>query len=179
MRYNPEKHHRRSIRLRGHDYAGGGIYFVTLCTHQRHRLFGKIIDGEMQLNDYGQIVSKEWVRSQEIRPEINVDAWVVMPDHFHAIVIIQPPEIPHPIPQRTGIAYRKPRSLSSLIAGFKSATTKQINLLRNAPGTPVWQRNYHERIVRDERAFQCIRRYIENNPMAWWQKRSHSHPPSP
>jgi REP element-mobilizing transposase RayT len=174
MKYDPEKHHRRdaerrqrrTIRLQGYDYTSAGLYFITICTHQRQCLFGEIVDGEMRLNEYGQIVSEEWMRSTDIRQEIDFDAWVIMPNHMHGIVVINPPDTtPPPVgahgraplpcaPQRIGIAYRKPRSLSSFVAGFKSATTKRINILRHAAGTPVWQRNYYEHVIRDETSLQ-------------------------
>ncbi|UBF23688.1 transposase [Kovacikia minuta CCNUW1] len=191
MKYNPDKHHRRSIRLQGYDYASAGMYFVAICTYQRQCLFGAVVDGEMQLNDDGRMVSDEWIRSRNIRQEIDFDAWVIMPNHIHGIVVIYPPNLSqHSVgahgraplqnvaPQRFGIAYRKPRSLSSFIAGFKSAATKQINMMRNAPGTPVWQRNYYEHIVRNEESLQHLRQYIHNNPLSWQEDQLHPDNPS-
>ncbi len=90
MRYDPAKHNRRSIRLKGYDYSQAGFYFVTICCYQRQCLFGDIVDGVMQLNQYGEIVEKEWLRSPLIRQEIELDEYVVMPNHFHGIVIINP-----------------------------------------------------------------------------------------
>nr|VFJ44204.1 MAG: hypothetical protein BECKFW1821A_GA0114235_100619 [Candidatus Kentron sp. FW]VFJ58227.1 MAG: hypothetical protein BECKFW1821B_GA0114236_104011 [Candidatus Kentron sp. FW] len=88
MIYNPDIHHRRSIRLRGYDYSQAGAYFVTICTQNQECLFGKIADGEMRLNDAGKIVAEEWTRSEVIRDEIELDEWVVMPNHFHGILVI-------------------------------------------------------------------------------------------
>ena len=88
MKYDPNKHHRRSIRLPGYDYRQSGAYFVTICACQRQCLFGDIIDGRMILNQYGMVVANEWQKSAVIRREIELDAWVVMPNHFHGIVII-------------------------------------------------------------------------------------------
>jgi len=178
MQYNPEKHHRHSIRLKGHDYSAAGAYFITLCTYQRQCLFGEIMDGEMQLNPYGKIVEEEWMQSSTIRQEIELDGWVIMPDHMHGIVMIThhdinarahgrvPPPVLHPS-QPHCVPPRKPQSISSFMAGFKSAATKRINILRDTPRTPVWQRNYHERIIRDESALNNIRRYIVMNPSRW------------
>ncbi|MEH2403438.1 transposase [Nostoc sp.] len=90
MKYNPDKHHRQSIRLKGYDYASAGGYFITICSHQRECLFGEVVDGTMQLNDLGQIVAEEWERSPNLRQEIKLDAWIVMPNHFHGIVFIEP-----------------------------------------------------------------------------------------
>jgi hypothetical protein len=84
-----DKHHRRSIRLPGYDYSQPGAYFVTICAYQRQCLFGEIIDGQMRLNQYGAIVADEWQKSSIMRREIELDAWVVMPNHFHGIVIIE------------------------------------------------------------------------------------------
>ena len=90
MNYDPAKHHRRSIRLPGYDYTRSGYYFVTICCYQRQCLFGDILDGVMQLNQFGEIVQKEWLRSSIIRQEIELNEFVVMPNHFHGIVIINP-----------------------------------------------------------------------------------------
>ncbi|MBR8837421.1 MAG: transposase [Stigonema ocellatum SAG 48.90 = DSM 106950] len=171
MKYNPHKHHRQSIRLKGYDYCSAGGYFITICTHQRECLFGEVVDGAMQLNEFGQIVAEEWERSPNLRREIKLDVWIVMPNHFHGIVFIQPVEpqpgvgahddgvgaqglaplqyrFPQYAPVPTKMPSRKPRSLGSLIAGFKMAVTKRINLLRDTPTVPIWQRNYYEHIIR-------------------------------
>jgi REP element-mobilizing transposase RayT len=89
MTFNPERHHRRSIRLRGHNYAQAGAYFITICTKNGEHLFGEVIDGVMHLNDAGKIVAEEWSRSPSVRSEIVLEEWVVMPNHLHGIVIIQ------------------------------------------------------------------------------------------
>ncbi|NEQ47293.1 MAG: hypothetical protein F6K00_28640 [Leptolyngbya sp. SIOISBB] len=179
MPYDPDHHHRRSIRLKGYDYSSAGAYFVTLCTFQRQCLFGQITDGTMQLNEFGQIVAEEWRHSSTIRQEIDFDQWVIMPNHLHGIVAINPVGAHNRVGangrlplQRTGHSQRvvppmKPRSLSSFVAGFKSATTKRLNALRNAAGTPVWQRNYYEHIIRNEASLQRIRQYIQGNPATW------------
>lgn len=93
MKYNPEIHDRNSIRLKGYDYYSDGFYFVTICTHKRQCLFGEIVNDEMVLNEYGKIIAEEWIKSSEIRQEIELDEWIVMPNHFHAIIAIahQPP----------------------------------------------------------------------------------------
>ncbi|MEM9162343.1 MAG: hypothetical protein AAGC54_04655, partial [Cyanobacteria bacterium P01_F01_bin.4] len=94
MKFNPDKHHRRSIRLHGYDYASPGAYFVTLCAYQRQCIFGEIVDGQMRLNEFGQIVESEWQKSAQIRHEIELADYVVMPNHFHAIVWLLPPTEP-------------------------------------------------------------------------------------
>ena len=86
---DPRKHHRRSIRLQGYDYTRAGAYFITICTQGRECLFGEIVDGEMILNELGRIVQEEWKKTPAIRREMELDAFVVMPDHIHGIVIIR------------------------------------------------------------------------------------------
>lgn len=190
MKYNSDKHHRHSIRLKHYDYSAEGFYFVTLCTHQREYLFGEIVDGEMRLNQLGQIAAEEWMRSPSIRQEIELDEWVVMPNHIHGIVIINSSNkpispvganghslqrlIPEPTSQNSVMPLMKPKSLSSLIVGFKSVTAKRINVIRDSPGNPIWQRNYYEHIIRNDRSLATIRRYIQNNPKAWEQDQLHS-----
>jgi REP element-mobilizing transposase RayT len=131
-------------------------------------LFGEIVDSQMCLSKIGCVVAEEWLQSSVIRPEIELDEWVVMPNHMHGIIVFTESAGVHghaPLPG--GVAYRKPRSLSSLIAGFKSTATKRINAIRNTPSAPVWQHNYHERIIRNEEALHNIRRYIIDNPQRW------------
>ena len=184
LKYDPDKHSRHSIRLSWHDYAQPGAYFVTLCTHQRECLFGKIVNGEMVLNKTGHIVHDAWHRSEEIRREIELGAFVVMPNHMHGIVIIhdvgadgiRPPDRAHGrAPLQPTQHQRKPRSLGSFIAGFKSTTTKRINIIRGTPSLPVWQRNYHERVIRNEEELNCIRQYIADNPMQWEMDQENPH----
>ena len=165
-RYRIESH-----RLKGYDYASAGAYFLTVCTHRREPLFGKIVRGRMQRNPFGQIVWDEWFRSAEIRSEIELDAFVVMPDHIHGIVLIHPndPSPPDDVSE-SGSERPKgppPKSIGAFMAGFKSAATLAINQLRQSPGAPVWQRNYHDRIVRDLAHINRIRFYIANNPRKW------------
>jgi putative transposase len=175
MKYDPDKHHRRSIRLKGYDYSSGGAYFVTICTFQRQCLFGQIVDGAMQLNEIGQIVVEEWLQSRTMRKEIDFDQWVIMPNHLHGIVLIEPTDpvgANGRLPTQEDHSHRmvppmKKRSLSSFIAGFKSAITKRINNIRNSAGTPIWQRNYYEYVIRNEASFEKIQQYIQTNPSTW------------
>jgi len=130
----------------------------------------------MHLNALGQIVAEEWLKTPLIRPNFALDAWVIMPNHLHGIIIIQDsPVRAHrsapqpPQPQAFQFIQRPAQSIPSFIAGFKAAATKRINLYRNAPGTPVWQRNYYEHIIRNELALEGIQDYIHNNPSTWSQ----------
>ena len=172
--------HRKNIRLTGYDYASEGAYFITIVTQDREPLFGSVVYGEMVLNEFGKIVAEEWERSGAIRAEIELDEFVVMPNHFHAIVnIFQTGMDDHSIctGDRPVGAYghtplqnqfRSPsRSLGALVRGFKSSVTTRINTLRGTPGTPVWQRNYFDRVIRSDREYEEIAAYIANNPANW------------
>ena len=174
------KYRVESARLQSWDYSADGFYFITICTQNRACLFGQIVNGHMRLSGVGEIVLREWNQSFEIRSELFCDCFVIMPNHIHAVVVIdknddidvvethgraslqqqqQQPKKPMPI--------RRPKSLSSFVAGFKSSATKQINAFRNTPGMPVWQPRFHDHIIRNENELQRIRRYILNNPAKW------------
>ncbi|MCJ7509681.1 MAG: hypothetical protein MUP14_02165 [Dehalococcoidia bacterium] len=173
MNYDPTRHHRRSIRLPAYDYAQAGAYFVTMVTHQRQCLFGEIVGGQMRLAAYGQVVSEQWLRSALVRGEIELDAFIVMPNHIHGIVIIRAQPMDVGAHDRVGAhgrapqLYRPPRSLGSLVAGFKSAATKRVNEIRGMLGIPVWQRNYYERVIRNDEELNRIRQYMIDNPAHW------------
>jgi REP element-mobilizing transposase RayT len=170
MRRDPEVHHRRSIRLKGYDYRQAGAYFVTICAWHRECLFGQVLDGEMRLSRWGEIVQQEWISTSDIRQEIELDVFVVMPNHLHGIVRIAGPVGAH---GRAPLLWRPPRSLGSLVAGYKSAATRRINLLRASPGAKVWQRGYYEHIVRDGKDLDRIRRYVLSNPAHWEEDEYH------
>ena len=159
---------RRSIRLKAYDYSRPGAYFVTLCTHDREYLFGKVANDTMLLNSYGQITEDEWLRTPQVRTEVELDVFVVMPNHLHGIVWMK--ETGADSARRAhGHAplRRQPRSLGALVAGFKSGVTKRVNALRCTPNARVWQRNYYERVVRNEEELERVREYIINNPIRW------------
>lgn len=178
--YGPFFLRRRSIRLKGYDYAQPGAYFVTLCTQGHVCLFGDIVDGKMQLNEYGEIVRDEWFRTAAVRPYVWLypDEFVVMPNHVHGIIWIVDT---HGRGDPSGRSYHDPSgrpyhdrprgpapgSVGAILAQYKSIVTKRINLLRGTPGVPVWQRNYYEHIVRGERDLDAIREYILANPARW------------
>jgi len=186
--HDPERHHRRSMRWTGYDYAAAGMYFVTICTDQRLPLFGDDTDDGIALTEFGLLVHREWARSALVRPEIALDVFVVMPNHLHGLVIIAPPDsvgahgrapVPQDAAANPGPAVgatrahgraplqRPPRSLGSFIAGFKATTTVQINELRGVPRTPVWQRGNHDRVVRNDEELVRIQDYIATNPLRW------------
>ncbi|MEP9410249.1 MAG: transposase [Candidatus Brocadia sp.] len=172
MIYNPEIHHRHSIRLRDYDYSQSGAYFVTICSWNRKCLFGEIVNGNMLLNEFGQIVKNEWQHTGIIRLNVELDVFVIMPNHMHGILIIVDDNN-----NRRGVlqyaptiksSFKSPsKTIGAIIRGFKSSTTKQINQFRNTPGIPVWQRNYYEHIIRNDKELTRTREYIINNPLQW------------
>jgi putative transposase len=166
MTINPEARGRRSIRLRDYDYTLAGAYFVTIVTRDRKCLFGDVVDGEIRLNHWGRTVQDEWKKSAQIRKEIELEAFVVMPNHIHGIIVITgaPERATGQSPLQSGPTRR---SLGAFVGGFKSAVTKRISELRGSPHTPVWQRNYFEHIIRDEDSLNRVRQYIFENPARW------------
>ena len=151
-RYDPEKHHRRSIRLPGFDYARPGGYFVTICTHERGCLFGDVVDGQMVLNEYGRVAESSWQSIPRHFSHVRLDAFVVMPNHVHGVIVIR----------GRGEAF-----------AAKSVSTRKINRIRGTPGIPLWQRNYYEHIIRDEADWNEIRSYISENPLRWELDENH------
>ena len=181
--YNSEIHRRRSIRLKGYDYSQAGAYFVTICSWQRECLFGKIANGEMILNEYGEIIMKCWDTIPSHFLHVETDEFIVMPNHVHGIVfvnngrgevsspfseVIAPNSKTKTAPIQGGETppLRK-ITLGQIVAYFKYQTAKRINQIRNTSGQPVWQRNYYEHIIRDDRELQAIREYIRYNPLKW------------
>lgn len=169
MPYNPDIHHRRSIRLPGYDYAQPGAYFVTLCTQQRECLFGEIMDGAMRLNDAGRIVAREWCRTAALRQNLALDAWVVMPNHLHGILVIPDGRgTMHRVPTMERFGQPVSGSIPTVIRSFKAAVSRHLNRLHGTPAAALlWQRNYWEHVIRDEADLHRIREYIQNNPACW------------
>jgi putative transposase len=173
----PSNHRRRSIRLPEYNYAQPGAYFITICAHQHACLFGTILDGEMQLNEMGRVVQACWDEIPAHFAQVELDAFVVMPNHVHGIVVICEDDSigarhacvgathASPLPRRANGP--QPKSIAAIVGSFKSAVTKRMNELRNTPGAPVWQRNYYERIIRNEAELNAVREYIANNPQRW------------
>lgn len=177
-----------SNRLRGWNYAQNGYYFITIVTYGRKHVFGHVENGKMILNDIGQIVYTEFFKSFEIREELFLGEFVLMPNHLHAIVILDK-KYCECVMQSHGRAslqpeskqkqlqlQRQPKSISSFVAGFKSTTIKQIDdwidannlsMLKYNKHNPLWQANYHDHIIRNEIEYRNISRYIVCNPIKW------------
>ena len=184
---------RRSIRLRDYDYTQQGAYFVTICTHNRVHWFGEIHNGVMVLNPYGRIVENEWEQTAQLRPNVELDAFAVMPNHFHGIVLITDAIVNPPVgaqciaplqinesvqsnvtaqPAKRGVTPNNvaANSLGAIVRGFKAAVTRAIHRLPNPPQV-LWQRNYHEHIIRNVAEYDHIRAYTLDNPARWAEDR--------
>lgn len=164
---------RKSIRLTGYDYAQRGAYFITICVNNRKCLFGNVCDGEMVLNEWGKIIDKCWNEIPQHFPHIELDEYIIMPNHIHGIInICRGTACRAPTMECFGKPV--PGSLSTIIRSFKSAATKRINQINNTPGVRLWQRNFYEHIIRNESGLNRIRQYIINNPANWEEDRYYS-----
>jgi len=200
MKFDPKIHHRRSIRLKGYDYRQAGGYFVTMVTQGRDMLFGEIVNGEMILNDAGKMIVRWWLELPNKFPNVNVDIFVVMPNHFHGIIFIA--DNANVVgddlrvapglggndnggehggsPRRTDSPQQRPNApLSQMIQWFKTMTTNEyIRGVKNLGWKPfngkVWQRDYYEHIIRNQSAADRIARYIESNPAQWNEDKENS-----
>ena len=158
-------YHRHSIRLHDYDYAQPGAYFVTLCTHERECLLGKITEGTLWLSPAGQVIENCWQALPRYFYAIKLDAFVVMPNHVHGIICILEASLADDASvQRHGAAAG---SLTAIVGNFKTVSARRINQLRNTPGAAVWQRNYYEHIIRTPRELDAVRKYIVDNPLKW------------
>ena len=176
----PQDSHRRSIRLPTYDYAQTGAYFVTVCTRNGACIFGTIQKGKMRLNEIGRMANQTWEQSPTHFPQVKLDAWVVMPNHIHGIIVIfkSPPAgmnqtvhtqwATHASPLRNNRPTGPSKSsIGAIVGSFKSAVTKQVNAMRDTSGPSIWQRNYYEHIIRSEPSMDRIRQYIADNPANW------------
>ena len=173
MEYNPEIHHRKSIRLKEYDYSQEGYYYVTICTKNMERWFGDVVNGKMKLSAVGEIVKKCWMEIPQHFDNAFVDVFVVMPNHFHGIVVIENGFNDRGYVNRCrGVACNaptnvspKPKSLPTIIRSFKSAVTNWCN--KHDFSYFQWHRNYYEHIIRNEKELYYKRKYIMNNPLKW------------
>jgi putative transposase len=165
MKYDPDFHHRQSIRLNGYDYSKSGAYFITICTHEREHLFGNIIDATIALNTLGDIARSHWQQLAQYHTNLIMDESIVMPNHLHGIIILDS-------------SLENTKSISEIIRGFKTFSAKGINKKRGLRGVPVWQRNYYDRIIRNELELDRVRQYIINNPRNWDTDKNNQNQPS-
>ena len=177
-KFDPFKHRRRSIRLKGWDYASAAAYFVTICTYQRQNLFAN--------EQFYRIVENSWQNIPD-HPHarfVKLDEWIVMPNHLHGIIIITEticrdveyesttsPDKDILISDASSLRSAPAGSLGVIIGNFKSVVTRRINRIRKSQGGKAWQRGYYERIVRNDRELNAIRQYICDNPQRWSEDR--------
>lgn len=186
-RYDPNKHHRRSIRLRGYDYAHPGAYFVTICTQDRQCIFGEIHNGQMIPDEVGQMITRWWQELPHKFPSVILDEFVVMPNHLHGIIMLHVgadrrvrPDLTAPIGEgrHTGLP------LHRIVQWFKTMTTNEyLRGVKEGRWPPLnkrlWQRNYYEHVIRNEQELDEIRAYIVENPLKWELDENHpSHLPN-
>jgi putative transposase len=172
MTRDPTRHHRRSIRLPSYDYTQPGAYFVTICSQDRECVFGDVTNGEMILNRRGEMVERTWRQLAECYPGVEVDAFVVMPNHAHGIIVLVgagPCACPDS-GQPRGVA--PTMSLPGVVHRFKSLTTARYRWGVHNGGWPpfpgrLWQRNYHEHVIRNDEDLNRVRQYIVDNPAHW------------
>ncbi len=202
MPYNPQIHHRKSIRLKGYDYSQAGLYFITICVEGRKCLFGKIVDDEMILNDLGNIAYQQWQKLPERFKNMELDVFQIMPNHVHAIMVlndfvgatftvapndtdVNPAHLNVPDgamvdenldTNETGSGashaptVTKPKTVGDIVGAYKSLVANEcleIYKTKNERMGKLWQRNYYEHIIRDEKSYQRISDYIMNNPKIW------------
>ncbi len=199
MPYNPQIHHRKSIRLKGYDYSQAGLYFITICVHNRECLFGKIVgvslvDAQMELNEYGTVANEQWKKLPERFTNFEMDVFQIMPNHMHGIILLNesvgatlavvpndagvPNDTVTPNDNnatgetRTGASPAPTKTVGDIVGAYKSLVANECleQFKLNHPNEmmgKLWQRNYHEHIIRDEQSYQRIAEYIINNPKNW------------
>jgi putative transposase len=166
---------RRSIRLNGYDYSSRGLYFVTICTHQKKCLLGTVVDGQAHLSAAGREVIRVWCELPQRFPGLVLDAFVAMPNHVHGVIAVVGAGL---APPADGAPFRTARggrcaltkasfSLGDVVCAFKSLSAIAVNRALHRRGVPVWQRNYYEHIIRNGRSLTKIQRYIYDNPARW------------
>jgi REP element-mobilizing transposase RayT len=151
--------------LNGYDYAQGGAYFVTIVAQDRRCMFGNIECGEMYLSPFGNIIKEVWQSIPFHFPQSTNDHFMIMPNHIHGIIELVGAR--HAVPHDERFGKPVSGSIPTIIRSFKSESTRKINLYRKSPGGKVWQRNFYEHVIRNEKEFQAFYDYIYTNPLNW------------
>lgn len=171
--------HRRSVRLWQYDYSQEGLYFITICCEDKICRFGEVENGEMILNDTGKVAAEEWRRTAQLRGNIVLHEFIIMPNHMHGVLEIANVGANCIRPQtESGVCdtplqdgqnqLRSPsNTLGAIIRGYKAAVTKRINQLYDIQNIRIWQRNYFEHIIRNPQSYEHISDYIKTNPQNW------------
>jgi len=183
MTFGREQNRRRSIRLPSYDYAQAGAYFVTIGTYNRDCLLGEIPGSEMSLTRAGEVVLECWNDLPNHYSHVEIDGFVVMPNHVHGIIVLADNQGKSSISESGEAGMKSPKGqsvgaglkpapterhpLPEIVRAFKTFSSRRINQVRSTPGVPVWQRNYYERVIRNECELDAIRQYIVDNPAKW------------
>jgi len=187
MKYNPQIHHRRSIRLKGYDYSQVGAYFITICCKDRECRFGKIVgaslaDAQMELNEYGTIAYNEWIKLPERFTNFELDVFQIMPNHMHGIILLNDvgatlAVVPNNISgenialtEKSAGVNSAPTTIGNIVGAYKSLVANaclEIFKMKNETMGKLWQRNFYEHIIGNEQSYQTISDYIINNPSKW------------
>lgn len=147
---------RKSPRLQGYDYSQSGAYFVTICTHQRSNFFGQIVNDVMHLNSWGGVAEDSWAQIPDHFPTVELDVYVVMPNHVHGILILD------------DVPTQKAPTLGVVVGSYKAAVTRAINRQGlNPEQWRIWQERYHDHIIRSDKTLSTLREYVANNPARW------------
>lgn len=159
------KYRIESVRCQNWNYTSNGYYFVTICTYNREKFFGDVIEDKMQLSPVGTIVAEEWQKTAQIRSYVELDEWIVMPNHLHGIIIIKNETFRRNVSTEMVKSRLKPKSLGSIISQIKSVCTKRI--WEAGFDDFNWQDRFYDHVIRDEESLHNIREYIVNNPLKW------------
>jgi putative transposase len=160
------------MRLEGFDYTQPGAYFLSICTERNERLFGSVMNGHVILSEAGVIAQQEWTRTAEVRDNVKLDAFVIMPNHIHGILLLADTVAgtagtQRRAPTRESFARPVPWSIPTVVRMFKASVTHRVRQALGRPDMTVWQRGYYERVVRGDNDLQRAREYILNNPLRW------------
>ncbi|MBE7441551.1 MAG: hypothetical protein HS119_03765 [Flavobacteriales bacterium] len=184
-KYNPNIHHRKSIRLKEYNYSQAGLYFITICCQNRICRFGNVVDGEMMLNEFGIVAYNEWVKLSERFSNFELDVFQIMPNHMHGIILLNDISVGAGVNPAQNDLYTqndgKPNdnnrttarvapTVSNIVGAYKSLVANgclDIFKSQNETMGKLWQRNYYEHIIRNEQSYQTIAEYIINNPAKW------------
>ena len=173
----PDLPRRRSVRLPYYDYSSYGWYYITICCSKFKHLFGTIESGQLRPSVLGETVATELERSVELRKELHLDTFVIMSNHLHIVVVIDPLQSVDQLRNTVDesgrmVLLRAPlggqaQSVSSFVGGLKASVTSAARQLTGNPDFAVWNRGFHEHVARTEPALNAIRNYIVNNPKQW------------
>nr|WP_317615869.1 transposase [Tannerella forsythia] len=186
-----------TIRWQNWDYSDVGQYFITICINKRDKILGMVENGKMILSPYGEIVKSEILAIHTYFDNVDVDEWVIMPNHLHLIITIYDVETIHELSlhqqqqqihelslqrrQQHDKQYhikRRQMLIPKIIGKFKMRTSKKMNEIRHTEGYKNWQSDYFDRVIRNEKEYYRIKQYIVNNPLNWYKDKLYTEKPN-